>query len=393
MAQDHGERLPNTPSNVPSERPGAPIAVSPVRVEGASIRIRRLEKRYGPVVAANGIDLDVAAGEFLALLGPSGSGKTTILMSVAGFEFPTSGTITVGDQEITYLPANKRNLGMVFQNYTLFPHMSVLDNVAFPLKMRGVAMAERRSRAEEALATVRLAGYGDRKPSQLSGGQQQRVALARAIVYRPRVLLMDEPLSALDKNLREDMQLEIKRLHADLGITVIFVTHDQSEALTMADRVAVLKDGEIQQIGAPRDLYERPANRFTAGFIGEMDFLDVTVEAVGDTVSVSHASGERWTVPATAAIDPLRAGQRAALCFRPERLRFGAGEGDIAVHATLIDTAYAGSALLLVARMTNGVEIRARLPGVADLSALTPGCAVVFGLPREAVLLYAEGEA
>jgi len=358
------------------------------RVAGASIRISRLEKRYGNVFATNGVDIDIAAGEFLALLGPSGSGKTTILMSVAGFEFPTSGSITVGGEDITYLPANKRNLGMVFQNYTLFPHMSLLDNVAFPLKMRGIAKAERYRRAEEALATVRLAGYGQRYPSQLSGGQQQRVALARAIVYRPRVLLMDEPLSALDRNLREDMQLEIKRLHAELGITVIFVTHDQSEALTMADRVAVLKDGKIQQIGPSRELYERPANLFTAGFIGEMNFLNVTVETAGETMTVSHASGERWVLPQTAASSPLSAGQKAVLGFRPERLQLGASGDDFAVHATVADIVYAGSALLLIARMANGEEIRARLPGASDLAAIAAGGPVTFSLPREAVLLY-----
>ncbi|MFB9948590.1 ABC transporter ATP-binding protein [Rhizobium puerariae] len=358
---------------------------------GASIRISRLEKRFGNVFAVNGVDIDIDAGEFLALLGPSGSGKTTILMSVAGFEFPTGGNIEVDSEDLTYVPANKRNLGMVFQNYTLFPHMSILDNVAFPLKMRGIARRERYARAEEALATVRLAGYGGRFPNQLSGGQQQRVALARAIVYRPRVLLMDEPLSALDKNLREDMQLEIKRLHAELGITVIFVTHDQGEALTMADRVAVLKDGRIQQIGPSRELYERPANLFTAGFIGEMNFIDVTVESAGGTIAVSLPSGERWNVPATAAAEALQAGQKAVLAVRPERLQFGAAGAEFALHVRLADIVYAGSALLLIGHLPDGAEIRARLPGASDLSALTPGATAVFSVPKEAILLYAGG--
>lgn len=356
---------------------------------GASIKISKLEKRFGSVFAVNGVDIDIAAGEFLALLGPSGSGKTTILMSVAGFEFPTSGSIHVDSDDLTYLPANKRNLGMVFQNYTLFPHMSILDNVAFPLKMRGMAKADRHARAEEALATVRLAGYGGRLPNQLSGGQQQRVALARAIVYRPRVLLMDEPLSALDKNLREDMQLEIKRLHAELGITVIFVTHDQSEALTMADRVAVLKDGKIQQIGPSRELYERPANLFTAAFIGEMNFIDVTVEASGDTITVLLPSGQRWSLPKSAAVETIGAGQKAVLGVRPERLELGARAGADTLEVMLSDIVYAGSALLLIGKLPDGREIRARLPGASDLTALTRGATATFSVPKEAILLYA----
>ncbi|MGI4954096.1 MAG: ABC transporter ATP-binding protein, partial [Janthinobacterium lividum] len=214
----------------------------------ASITISRLVKRFGPVIAVDAVDLDIPAGEFFALLGPSGSGKTTILMSIAGFDFPDSGSIHVGGRDVTFLPPQKRDLGMVFQRYTLFPHMSVAENVAFPLKMRGVNRADREKRAREALATVRLGSLGDRRPAQLSGGQQQRVALARAIVYRPPVLLMDEPLSALDKNLREEMQLEIKHLQRDLGMTIVFVTHDQTEALTMADRVSVLDGGKLQQI-------------------------------------------------------------------------------------------------------------------------------------------------
>lgn len=355
---------------------------------GASIRISRLEKRYGNILAVNGVDIDISAGEFLALLGPSGSGKTTILMSVAGFEFPTGGSIVVDGQDLTYRPANKRNLGMVFQNYTLFPHMSILDNVAFPLKMRAVAKAERRARAEEALETVRLGGYGSRFPNQLSGGQQQRVALARAIVYHPRVLLMDEPLSALDKNLREDMQLEIKRLHAELGITVIFVTHDQSEALTMADRVAVLKDGNVQQIGRSRDLYERPANLFTAGFIGEMNFIDVMVETVGETIAVSLPSGDRWNVPASASVDRLQPGQKAVLAVRPERLELGGAASEFTLPAVLVDVVYAGSALLLIGSLKSGTEIRARLPGAADLRELTLGSTATFSVPKEAILLY-----
>ncbi|MBR0853312.1 ABC transporter ATP-binding protein [Bradyrhizobium liaoningense] len=364
------------------------IASTRQAVSGASIRISRLEKRFGPVCAVDGVDIDIAAGEFIALLGPSGSGKTTVLMSVAGFEFPTSGTIHVDSEDLTYVPSNKRNLGMVFQNYTLFPHMSILDNVAFPLKMRGLEKAERHARAEAALETVRLGGYGKRRPNELSGGQQQRVALARAIVYRPRVLLMDEPLSALDKNLREDMQLEIKRLHAELGITVVFVTHDQSEALTMADRIAVLKDGRIQQIGPARELYERPANLFTAGFIGEMNFVDVTVESAGDAVAVKLPWGETWSLPAGAAVEPVRAGDVAVLAVRPERLQFGGNPSGAVVNVTLSDIVYAGSALLLIGRLADGTEMRARIAGASDVGRLVPGDVASFSVPRDALLLY-----
>ncbi|MFS2055086.1 ABC transporter ATP-binding protein, partial [Variovorax sp. CT11-76] len=253
-----------------------PVAGSE-RVGGAGIEIRGLAKRFGAVRAVDDVSLSVQPGEFLALLGPSGSGKTSILMSIAGFELPDAGSIAIDGRDVTYLPASQRNLGMVFQKYTLFPHLSVLDNVAFGLKMRGVARAERHRLAEQALATVRLEGYGKRMPAQLSGGQQQRVALARAIVYKPKVLLMDEPLSALDKNLREEMQLEIKRLQSQLGITVVFVTHDQGEALTMADRVAILNQGRIQQLDAPKALYERPRTRFVAGFIGETNFMPAEI--------------------------------------------------------------------------------------------------------------------
>jgi len=363
------------------------------RANGASISIDRLEKRFGAVRAVDGVSIDIAAGEFLALLGPSGSGKTTVLMSIAGFDFPSDGRILIDGADCTYTPANHRNLGMVFQRYTLFPHLSVLDNVAFPLKMRGLAKAERHARAAEALATVRLAGYGDRRPAQLSGGQQQRVALARAIVYRPRVLLMDEPLSALDKNLREEMQLEIKRLHSQLGITVVFVTHDQGEALTMADRVAVLKDGRVQQIGPARDLYERPATLFTAGFIGEMNFLPCDAAAVGDTIEVRVGTAGRWTLPAGVAVDPLAPGERALLAIRPERVTLAETGASNVVPARVGDIVYAGAALLVIGTAEDGTELRARLPGAADLRSLKPGDTVGFHFPAEAILLYRAGPA
>ena len=245
---------------------------------------------------------------------------------------------------------------MVFQNYTLFPHLSVLDNVAFPLKMRGVGRAARRADAERALDSVRLAGFGKRMPNQLSGGQQQRVALARAIVYRPRLLLMDEPFSALDKKLREEMRRETKRLHAELGITIVFVTHDQEEALTMADRVAVLKDGRIQQVAPARELYERPANLFSADFIGNMNFIPVTL----DRRCARLPGGEEWLMPDSALVDPATTGP-ATMAIRPERLSLVGASGDFQLAAKLRDVVYSGADTVIFATLANGREIQARI--------------------------------
>ena len=227
----------------------------------------------GPVVAVDSVSLDIAPGEFLTLLGPSGSGKTTTLMMLAGFEIPSDGEIYVDDTAIAAIPPYKRNIGMVFQNYALFPHMTVGENIAFPLKMRGLSKSEIARMSKEALELVKLPGYEGRYPRQLSGGQQQRIAVARALVFNPRVLLMDEPLGALDKQLRESLQLEIKSLHDQLGVTIVYVTHDQQEALVMSDRIAVMNNGRIEQIGSPVALYDQPQSRFVASFIGESNFL------------------------------------------------------------------------------------------------------------------------
>ncbi len=237
------------------------------------ITIDRVRKAFSSYVALDDVSLEIAAGEFLTLLGPSGSGKTTLLMALAGFVRPESGSLIIGDRDITRLSPDKRDIGIVFQNYALFPHMSVLANVEYPLKLRKVPKSEARERALAALARVRLDGYGDRNIAALSGGQRQRVALARAIVFEPRVMLMDEPLSALDKNLREHMQFEIRRLHDDLGITTIYVTHDQREALTMSDRIAVMHAGKIQQIASPSEIYHHPKSRFVAQFMGEANII------------------------------------------------------------------------------------------------------------------------
>ncbi len=250
------------------------------------ITIDRVRKSFGTYVALNDVSLEIAAGEFLTLLGPSGSGKTTLLMALAGFVRPDSGSLVIGGRDVTRLSPDKRDIGIVFQNYALFPHMSVIANVEYPLILRKVPKAEARTRALAALARVKLEGYCDRNIAALSGGQRQRVALARAIVFEPRVMLMDEPLSALDKNLREHMQFEIRRLHDDLGITTIYVTHDQREALTMSDRIAVMDAGEIRQIATPSEIYHRPNTRFVAEFMGEANILpaDLLRRDGGETI-------------------------------------------------------------------------------------------------------------
>ena len=352
---------------------------------GAEIAVEGLARHYGSLKAVDDFAIDIRSGEFLALLGPSGSGKSTVLMMLAGFEVPTAGRISIDGTDCTRLPPQKRNIGMVFQHYSLFPHMSVLDNVAFPLKMRGIGRAERRQRAAKALEVVRLDGFGARMPSQLSGGQRQRVALARAIVYEPRLLLMDEPLSALDKNLREEMQLEIKRLHHELGITVVFVTHDQGEALTMADRVAILRGGKLQQVSPARDLYERPANLFAAGFIGEMNMIP----AQWDGQTLTLGTGKKLNPPADAPVGPVRPGA-VTLAIRPERLSIGK-EGDPNAHAaTVREVIYAGAGTLLIAELADGTEIRARIASAAIEAELSAGSTVHLSFPPAAMLVYGE---
>ncbi|MBL7262254.1 ABC transporter ATP-binding protein [Paractinoplanes lichenicola] len=238
-----------------------------------AIALAGLRKSFGPVEAVAGIDLEIADGEFFSMLGPSGSGKTTVLRMIAGFERPTAGTVALSGRDVTELAPYERDVNTVFQDYALFPHLSVLENVEYGLKVRKVPRKERRARAEEALESVRLPGFGGRKPSAMSGGQRQRVALARALVNRPKVLLLDEPLGALDLKLREQMQVELKQIQRDVGITFVFVTHDQDEALTMSDRVAVFDAGRIAQVGTPEEVYEHPATPFVAGFVGTSNLL------------------------------------------------------------------------------------------------------------------------
>ena len=305
------------------------------------IRFDRISKSYGEAQVVDGLDLTVGRGEFLSLLGPSGSGKTTILMMMAGFVAPTSGRIFLEEQAIEAMPPYKRDLGVVFQNYALFPHMTIAENVAFPLKMRRMARAERDGKVKRALDMVRLGALGDRRPAQLSGGQQQRIALARALVYEPKVVLLDEPLGALDKQLREEMQLELRDIHRSLGVTMIFVTHDQSEALTMSDRIAVFNRGRIEQLGSPRDVYDHPKTRFVAEFIGETNVIEAKVTGHRDGIAeVMAKGGHRLQVCADEAV---ATGRDVLVCVRPERLDIGEdGTVPNALPATVVDTVYQG---------------------------------------------------
>lgn len=290
---------------------------------------------------ASKLDFDIKVGEFLSLLGPSGSGKTTTLMMLAGFEAPTEGTILLDGQHLDGLPPHRRDIGMVFQSYALFPHMTVAANIAFPLSVRRVPRREADERVKRALATIELSHLADRRPAQLSGGQQQRVALARALVFEPRLVLMDEPLGALDKSLRETMQYEIKRLHQRLGVTIVYVTHDQGEALTMSDRVAVFHAGRIQQIAPPRVLYEAPANAFVANFIGENNGLVGIVGSVDQQVASLRT--ETGTVLRGRAGPDLLTGGRGVLALRPENVYLGAAEGaENVLHGYTTDVTYAG---------------------------------------------------
>ncbi len=278
--------------------------------------MRSVTKRFDDVVAVDALDLDIADGEFFALLGPSGCGKTTTLRMIAGLEIPSAGSLKIFGDEVGTLPPNKRPVNTVFQNYALFPHMSVADNIAFGLKMQKVSKSEIADRVAEAIGLVRLGGMERRRPAQLSGGQQQRVALARALVNRPKVLLLDEPLAALDLKLRQGMQMELKSLQREVGITFVFVTHDQEEALSMADRIGVMGDGRLLQIGAPEDIYDSPVNQFVADFIGRSNFLPGTVEADG---VVCLTNGSRINVS-----DAGSVGDSVAVSLRPERVQLGA---------------------------------------------------------------------
>jgi putative spermidine/putrescine transport system ATP-binding protein len=308
--------------------------------EQTAVNLRALRKSFGDVTAVDGVDLEVEHGEFFAMLGPSGSGKTTVLRMIAGFETPTSGTVHLGGEDVTKRPPFERDVNTVFQDYALFPHMSVLANVEYGLKVKKVPRAERRERALEALRTVRLEGFEKRRPGQLSGGQRQRIALARALVNRPKVLLLDEPLGALDLKLREEMQVELKAIQRQVGITFVFVTHDQDEALTMSDRIAVFNAGRIEQVGTPAEVYERPATAFVAGFVGTSNLIkDGSAESI--------------------------LGRAGVYSVRPEKIRVDTdleavlAQGEHGAAGTVAEVIYAGAATRFVVDLDVGGRLMA----------------------------------
>jgi putative spermidine/putrescine transport system ATP-binding protein len=349
------------------------------------IHIQGLTKKFDQFYALDSVDLEVHSGEFLTLLGPSGSGKTTLLMAIAGFNRPDAGSIRFGDTEMILTPPHRRNVGMVFQSYALFPHMSVAENVAFPLKLRQVNAKECAERVAEALATVQLSDLGDRNIDQLSGGQRQRVALARAFVFRPRILLMDEPLSALDKKLREQMQIELKHLHEKLGVTTVYVTHDQREALTMSDRIAVINQGRLAQVDTPHVIYNQPANPFVADFIGESTMLPLTRDNSGRFFFEQHL---------IATDGPKDSGSDCSLVIRPERL-FVIKDQAVDTEQTIVfsgvvrDFVFQGETAFALTSISEKHELAFRFGTDASSSEHTmqPGAPISLGLNRKDVII------
>lgn len=340
--------------NATAEVVGGPRPTEPAP---PTLELKGIRKVFGPIVAVDRVDLELGKGEFVTFLGPSGSGKTTTLAMVAGLQMPTEGTMLLDGRPLDPLPPYRRNIGMVFQNYALFPHMTVARNVAFPLEMRKVPGDEIRRRVADVLDLVGLPDYGDRYPRQLSGGQQQRVALARAIVFRPPLLLMDEPLGALDKKLREQMQLEIMRLHRDLAVSVLYVTHDQEEALVMSDRIAVFNAGRIDQIGPAQELYERPATKFVSGFLGESNFFEATVTACeGELCMLEGRNGPMRAFNAAG----LACGDKAVVAVRPERIHITTAASetfDNSVTGRVTDIIYLGQSRKYVVRAECGTKL------------------------------------
>jgi putative spermidine/putrescine transport system ATP-binding protein len=347
----------------------------------ARLSIGHLRKTYGDLTVVNDVNIDIADGEFLVLLGPSGCGKTTTLRMVAGFIAPSDGSISIGERDVTNLPPWKRNCGLVFQSYALFPHMTVAENVAFGLEMRKISPADRAPRVAEALRLVQLAGFDERYPRQLSGGQQQRVALARALAMEPDVLLLDEPLSNLDAKLRQEVRVEIRDLQRKLGLTTIMVTHDQEEALTMADRLVVMEKGRVRQIGTQRELYEKPADRFVAGFIGRSAFLD------GETSSPGRF---RTTGGLDIACAAATAPGKSTLALRPERIAVGAEASGLANHfeAKVEHASYLGALLEIHVRLSAHDQMLLQIPNRQGVSEPRPGDTITIGWAEDAGLVY-----
>ncbi len=359
---------------------------------GHALELAGLTRRYGAFTAVQDVSLSVASGEFLTLLGPSGSGKTTILMMVAGFTEPSEGHVRLDGRDITVLPPERRDFGMVFQGYALFPHMTVAENVAFPLRVRGISRAARDEKVKAALDLVQLDRFADRKPAQLSGGQQQRVALARALVFEPALLLLDEPLSALDKKLRGELQEELKTLHRRIGRTFINVTHDQEEALRLSDRVAILDHGRLVQQGTPQDLYERPKTRFVADFLGRSNFLAGTVREVRPGAMALLAGATRLVQAVPEGSPRLALGAPGVLALRPEKITLlAAGEtADTEVTGAIAAWSYHGTGFALAVQTADLGLLQVALPAWRAPIAPTEGMPVRLGWPADASVPVAE---
>lgn len=358
MAEPVALRTGDSGTGGPASQPGA----SARQVIGSRIAVREAEKRYGDFHAVNRINLDIEPGEFITLLGPSGSGKTTLLNLLAGFQNLDGGEILVDGKPVQNMPTHKRGFGMVFQSYALFPNMTVTQNVAFPLRMAGVDRATAERRVAETLEIMRLSEHARKSPSEMSGGQQQRVAIARAIVMRPKVVLMDEPLSALDRRLRESIQIEIRDLHRAIGSTILFVTHDQGEALTMSDRIAVLDAGKIVQIGRPLDIYRHPSNRFVASFVGESNLIEAEImQKRGTTVTLKNRAGYVFNAESRDAIDV----GRVTVLVRPERVAIANEPTASSTPVTVTSAIFLGEILRIEAEMEGGDTLLIRCTDTA----------------------------
>ena len=361
-----------------------------------ALEVEGLSKRYGSVAALDDVSLDIRAGEFLTLLGPSGSGKTTLLMAIAGFVEPSAGTIRLDGRPIDHLPPERRHFGMVFQGYALFPHLTVAKNVAFPLEVRGRDRSNVDAEVKRALDLVQLGGLADRLPRQLSGGQQQRVALARALVFNPHLLLLDEPLSALDRKLRVEVQLELKNLHRQVGRTFIYVTHDQDEALSMSDRIAIMRNGRIVQHGSPQELYDGPRTRFVADFLGRSNFLRTRVEARsgnGLTLSCGPTRLVQFA-PGSGVGSAARPGDELLLALRPENIRLVAGEADAAnrLPARVSNWSYLGTEFHLVLNAGAAGEFAVAVPAKRNATPPEIGSEITIGWGQGAATIVEDDE-
>jgi spermidine/putrescine ABC transporter ATP-binding subunit len=370
--------------SIPAERPpSAPAATTATRAgdEDIAVRFDGVTKRFGEITAIDDVSLLVRRGELMTLLGPSGCGKTTLLSLVAGFLIPDRGEIAIDGRGVTDLPTHRREIGIMFQNYALFPHMSVAANVGYGLKMRRTPKPEIARRVADALALVKLAGLEDRRPRQLSGGQQQRVALARALVIRPKVLLLDEPFSALDRNLRASMQIEIKEIQRKLGVTTIFVTHDQSEALSLSDRIAVIAEGRIRQLGTPDEIYRRPIDRFVASFVGDVNVLSARLERSDGATAIVALGLVQVPVPARTLRGTVP-GEAVDLFVRPEGLRVAEPGAAVAAHGVVAAQVYQGGHVDLYVDAPEAVSGRVllRLPGHEGMSRWPPGTRIGLAL-------------